>query len=487
MSRNAFIEVTPPPGRGVRWVSEDDFTLTGRSRAGAGSVVVRARPGWRLTRPRDGVMSLSPGQRAAYAVQGDLGEDGGGGDGHECDSREEVVTNCTPARLSMGSLTAKAGGILLPPEVTSVPVSLGAGVSVDSEGQHEIVTTVIPCTVCGEPPAGVTRSTVTTTPTQFLWEWSAGPTNGSEVGGAAFSKSVDIGSPARHPVSFSATATNVPPCCACSASAATNVLVAKLETETEATSPSDRMRKTIGVCEEVILSVSPAGVNVLLWELQGGGTLSYHSGPLNLYAASDTGGDASISVTLEDGLTGCVDFSIIEPIGILMENKSLGSLYGDPTVQKEWMALHYQASIYLMPDTVSFYRLRINEGASSATPTGYFIKPPYSGPTPDHESNGPHSMQDMVVSGKGTACQIVDNIGGYVVFMDSPYNSGDFFWELDWTWEGSGGTGGEKPLERVKQNFHVEIINDDFLFTITKDHSGYTISRKTGETYPATP
>ena len=31
VSRNAFIEVTPPPGRGVRWISEDDFILIGSS------------------------------------------------------------------------------------------------------------------------------------------------------------------------------------------------------------------------------------------------------------------------------------------------------------------------------------------------------------------------------------------------------------------------------------------------------------------------
>ena len=213
--RNAFIEVTPPQGRRVRWISEDDFILTGPHRADAGAerVTIRARPGWKLTEPKDGVVELVPGKMMAYAVAGELGEDGEDGNGHECDNTTTVVTNHISAPIIiLTNVFTKVGGILIPQAgVTSTAVSFGAEVLVVSNGNHEIITTVTPCTICGEPTASVTTNNVTITPTEFHWAWWYQPMDfGFDVGGASFEKEVTRCTPGKDSVIMAATVTNLP-------------------------------------------------------------------------------------------------------------------------------------------------------------------------------------------------------------------------------------------------------------------------------------
>ena len=48
------------------------------------------------------------------------------------------------------------------------------------------------------------------------------------------------------------------------------IIVPKIVTETVATSPSDRTRKTVGVGEEVTLTLFPKGMSGVLWNMTGG-------------------------------------------------------------------------------------------------------------------------------------------------------------------------------------------------------------------------
>ena len=256
----------------------------------------------------------------------------------------------------------------------------------------------------------------------------------------------------------------------------------KIVTETVATSPPDRARKTIGVGEEVTLRVLPEGVDVFLWDrTQGGGDLSYYSGSTTTYTAPGAEDDVTITATVE-GADCSVNFSVIEPTGLLLENKELGP--GPSQVTPTWMNIAYLANIYLQPANVSFYRLCICEGASDVTATGYFTL--YNHGMIAHQLNGPHYMDGMVVPEKGTHCILPDNIGGWVKRINSTI-PGDVYWIMDWTWEVVDSGGGMKLLETIRQNHHVETVNGELRFTITKDNSGYWISPSSNGAQPVTP
>ena len=258
MSRNAFIEVTPPPGQRVKWISEDDFSIVGHRRAETGKVTVRARPGWKLTKPKDGVMESAPGQMMFYAVAGDMGEDGGDGDGHECDDTETVVTNRISPVIVLTNVIATAGAILVPPETESVTCAVAAEVLVVSNGIEKVITTVTPCTICAEPNANVTTNDTIITPSEFHWEWSfPGDTGKKWNGGAAFTAVKEMTKPGRYSVGVTAVATNLPPWCACSAYEKADLLVLQIMSKAVKEWPGDPRRKKLGVGEFVNLVLEP--------------------------------------------------------------------------------------------------------------------------------------------------------------------------------------------------------------------------------------
>jgi len=246
--------------------------------------------------------------------------------------------------------------------------------------------------------------------------------------------------------------------------------VPKIVTETVATSPPDRARKTIGVGEEVTLRVLPEGVDVFLWDrTQGGGDLSYYSGSTTTYTAPGAEDDVTITATVE-GADCSVSFSVIEPTGVLLENKELGPT--PYTVQPTWMSMEYQATIYLQPDSVNFYRVLFYESAAEVIKTGYFTQGTHN--FSDHPANGPHHMTAIVIPTKGTLAPKLDIIGGYINLTGSTA-SGDAYWNILWSYEVPDGTP-ERHLETIRQNHHVETVNGTLRWTLTKDQSGYWFS-----------
>ena len=248
------------------------------------------------------------------------------------------------------------------------------------------------------------------------------------------------------------------------------IIVPKIVTETVATSPPDRARKTIGVGEEVTLRVLPEGVDVFLWDrTQGGGDLSYYSGSTTTYTAPGAEDDVTITATVE-GADCSVSFSVIEPTGVLLENKELGPT--PYTVQPTWMSMEYQATIYLQPDSVNFYRVLFYESAAEVIKTGYFTQGTHN--FSDHPANGPHHMTAIVIPTKGTLAPKLDIIGGYINLTGSTA-SGDAYWNILWSYEVPDGTP-ERHLETIRQNHHVETVNGTLRWTLTKDQSGYWFS-----------
>jgi hypothetical protein len=204
--------------------------------------------------------------------------------------------------------------------------------------------------------------------------------------------------------------------------------VPKIVTETVATSPPDRARKTIGVGEEVTLTVLPDGIGYVDWEVaEGEGEIVDHysekrfiapaSAEISTLTASFC--DTSLSVTL----------SIIQPQEVRFARKQCQTASW-PEPGAPWFYIDYQVWAYLYPDTVNFSKLFLSEGESY---------PYYSGsfgtltPIPIHQMNSGHPMSDQVRTGFGTRMLEPDNIRGYS--PNTPCDSGTLDWHIRWSYQ----------------------------------------------------
>jgi len=254
----------------------------------------------------------------------------------------------------------------------------------------------------------------------------------------------------------------------------------KIETQTVATSPTDRARKMIGVGEEVNLTLLPAGLGLITWNiLSGSGHLShYYSNGSILFTAPSEGDDTTVTAAV----SGCecgVDLAIIEPSGMLMENKTAVAFH----CATNWMSISYQANVYMQPDTVNFYRINYFEGASAMYATGCYS---YNNTgTPIHDQNGPHPMSEYVIAGKGTLCAEPDNLTCAVDIM-GPTDEGDRYWELDWSFTCDNMVA-PKAIETIRQNNHFQYVNGEPRYTLTKDNSGYWTTPSATEMHPVNP
>jgi len=188
----------------------------------------------------------------------------------------------------------------------------------------------------------------------------------------------------------------------------------KIETQTVATQPADRTRKTVGVGEEVNLTLLPPGLGLITWNIpSGSGCLShYFSNGSILFTAPGEASDTTVTASVLGG--GCeVEFEIIEPTAFILENTSLvpPELHL-PIPTENWLHIRYYADMYLSPDTVNFYNSRLFEGESDPYPAGYFTL--YRHGMQKHNANGPHPMTSSIVPGKGTLCSSSDMVTGVV-------------------------------------------------------------------------
>jgi len=94
------------------------------------------------------------------------------------------------------------------------------------------------------------------------------------------------------------------------------IIVPKIVTETVATSPSDRARKTVGVGEEVTLTLLPEGLSRVLWNMtEGSGQISGYTGDTITFTAPDRVTNTTITVDTDAGTVGSVTFHVIQPTG----------------------------------------------------------------------------------------------------------------------------------------------------------------------------
>lgn len=220
---------------------------------------------------------------------------------------------------------------------------------------------------------------------------------------------------------------------------AIKVIVWEIISETVATSPTDRTRKTIGVGEEVNLSTNPS--ISITWSITGGGSISAVNGTKIKFTA---GGRQSTSVVkgVKSSSNMSVSFSVLEPAEVTMEriiSAGMEHINGKPT-------LRARLRIYIKPTNVSFTHIAVREGTCPVTESlGYFSElqiPPH----PD----GSYFYMNKHVSGKGTLAAGNDLIS---FGLDSNYpEAGGYTWAIPYYFIVEGHTAlGEKQFTIVKQ------------------------------------
>ena len=136
--------------------------------------------------------------------------------------------------------------------------------------------------------------------------------------------------------------------------------VPTLETETVATAPADRTRKTVGVGEEVTLTLQPSIISPVTWSITGDGTLSGTNGNPVTFTAHDRASTNTITASY-DGNSCSVTFTVIEPTGV-----QFTKLGGDRH-KNGWTSAGFQANVAILPTTVSFGRIEVIEDTCPPT------------------------------------------------------------------------------------------------------------------------
>lgn len=250
-------------------------------------------------------------------------------------------------------------------------------------------------------------------------------------------------------------------------------VVLRLDSTTVATQPAERSRKTVGVGEEVTLTLEPTSLSPVTWSISGEGALDSSSGNPVTFTAHDRESTATIIATYA-GFTCSVSFTVIQPSGVLFENVAPIGGGGTPPTQT-WIGFQYKAGVYIQPDTVNFYNIKLYESNATAQTTGYFADKDI----PDHSPNGPHDVAGYT-SGKGSSMAPEDWIGGSA--SPDPFSDGTIVWPIDWLY--SIGSGLEHTIQTVDQKYTLDVEPGETVFRIEKGASGYHISTTDGVVRP---
>jgi len=263
------------------------------------------------------------------------------------------------------------------------------------------------------------------------------------------------------------------------------VYAPKIVTETASTLPPDRTRKTIGVGEEVNLTIEPtlpASFGTPTWGISGNGALDNMSGTQNKFTAPDRAAGTTITVDFGSECVCFVAFETIEPDNILFENFFLEVPACVAPPAQNYFGVKYGANVYFRPDTVNFGRIALIEGyAATQTDPGYLRDYP---PPAHQEWSASRSLVEdgsTWVDGKGTKGNWAygDDIGGYTPNVyQYPLRDGYAWWDIDWRFKVGGGD--FKTFKNVRQDYRTIGLGTNGTFRVTKGASGAEIS--TGET-----
>jgi len=258
------------------------------------------------------------------------------------------------------------------------------------------------------------------------------------------------------------------------------IIVPKIVTETVATSPPNRARKTIGVGEEVKLSLVPVLPSSIVptWTRIGDGDID---GQKKVFTAPDHNAITTIMANFGSGVSCSTVFQTIEPSDIVFENNTTADYSGFAPPQFDFYAVCYWANVYFLPDTVNFGKMKVCESyAPPQTLPGYFQACPPK-PHPSWENAPRDVVGSVVVPGKGTKAEWnpgdqIQGTSDYVYVV--PISDGYAWWDIPWLFKV--GNGAYKQIRVVRQDYRLIGDMTNATFRITKGASGAEIS--TGET-----
>ena len=128
-----------------------------------------------------------------------------------------------------------------------------------------------------------------------------------------------------------------------------------IKTETIATIPANRTRKTIGVGEEIRATFYPSSLSPVTWSVNGGGSIDADSGNPIKFTATNRASTATITAE-SNGLQFDVLLSVIEPDGVSM--RRIASL----PYPAGFAGAGMYAEVSLRPTTVSFWLFGVFSG-----------------------------------------------------------------------------------------------------------------------------
>ena len=287
--------------------------------------------------------------------------------------------------------------------------------------------------------------------------WTAAgpsPTPSSGTGTTASFTVNDVGSAT---ASFIAQANTTTPPQRFTANKSVKKNVVDIATQTEAMTPPDRTRKTVGVCEKVTCSITGPVKGTVTWSATGKGTVSATSGNSVAFEAADTAGAASVTATLSNGLSKTVNFTVIVPIGVKMEPTKI-------TQGVAPLGLAMELKVWIQPDTVNFYGVVFHEETCSGIGVGYFATNP-----PSHVPNPASASGNNVVSGKGTYIG-TDHAEGST--HGPTYTAGKLTWNIPWGYQKADGFGSWHQFKIVPQVKELQINSTTGKATLTLDKAG---------------
>lgn len=195
-----------------------------------------------------------------------------------------------------------------------------------------------------------------------------------------------------------------------------------------ATTPTNRARNIIGVCEQVSLSFSSALPTNLVWSVSGGGTLSTNYGKSNIFTAPDVAATNVITMTYPGtSISVKKTFYVQTPIGVKFDKIASQHTQGA-------CEAGFHAGVTILNTNVSFYNVEISEMNCTATGSGCWAF-----------ANGiVHPTWTQQGAGWLTPAYnniINTNTVDYVrVFLAVPNGPGTFVWPIPWNYRKHGAT-----------------------------------------------
>ncbi len=245
------------------------------------------------------------------------------------------------------------------------------------------------------------------------------------------------------------------------------VTAVKLDWTTVATTPADRKRNTVGVGEEVELSILPGSVSPVtwwLWPSSGAGRLSSGSGSSVTFTAGATAGNPTIYAIVGDeeslGTECMASLSVIPPGGVVFTG--LGNKH------EQWScSAGFHAQVILLPASVSFYRIEVSEMECSGTGSGCYAAWNYA----IHPSWSDQGLGWLNPAQNNALPTSVDYVWSGALYP--PFSAGLFQWQIPWHYRLIGESGDGYYFATLS---HVVTATDTGTCTITKNNLSATFS-----------